>query len=264
MNKVQKWAAATTAALAVTTIGFAPAVSAATTVVVTPSNEQGWTRAATTAGGSVDFVSDSTAPAGAGALRLATDVTTTAKAQYMHAANTPIAEVTDLSYHSKQVSASFAGGAPSYQLPVMLNGTAGFTTFVFEPYQNGTVVPGAWQQWDVDADQFWSSRTVTCSNGGVVAGGGGAPFYTLEQIRTMCPEAIVVGFGVNIGSNNPSYEVLADLVTFNDVTYNFEPALKPSNKDACKDGGWMAFNSPTFKNQGDCVSSVASKGRSDN
>ena len=28
--------------------------------------------------------------------------------------------------------------------------------------------------------------------------------------------------------------------------------------DECKDGGWMTFNSPTFKNQGDCVSYVQS------
>lgn len=28
----------------------------------------------------------------------------------------------------------------------------------------------------------------------------------------------------------------------------------PTNKDQCKDGGWMTFNSPSFKNQGQCVS----------
>ena len=28
----------------------------------------------------------------------------------------------------------------------------------------------------------------------------------------------------------------------------------PTNKDQCKNGGWMLFNDPTFRNQGDCVS----------
>ncbi len=31
----------------------------------------------------------------------------------------------------------------------------------------------------------------------------------------------------------------------------------PTSKDQCKDEGWMTFNDPTFKNQGDCVSFVA-------
>jgi hypothetical protein len=34
----------------------------------------------------------------------------------------------------------------------------------------------------------------------------------------------------------------------------------PTSKDQCKKGGWQDFNNPTFKNQGDCVSFVASHG----
>ena len=37
------------------------------------------------------------------------------------------------------------------------------------------------------------------------------------------------------------------------------PARVPSTKAQCKDGGWRAF--PQFKNQGDCVSYVATKGK---
>ena len=190
----------------------------------------------------------------------------------MHATSTPIANVTELGYSTKQVSASFAGGDPSYQIPVYLNGTTGFTTLVYEPYQNGTVTPGVWQSWDVDQGQFWSSRAVTCPNDSVVAGGGGAPFYTLEQLKTMCPNAVVIGFGVNIGSNNPSYNVLTDSINFNGTTYNFEvnesvtpttspsPSVRPpANKDACMGDGYKNFtdaNGNVFKNQGQCVSYV--------
>src|SRR5687767_7845025 len=78
---------------------------AQTTVVVTPPvNSQGWSTASTTAGGTVSFVVDPTAPGGGnGALRLTTDLTTTAKAQYLHQANTPLAGVTELNYWTRQI-----------------------------------------------------------------------------------------------------------------------------------------------------------------
>ncbi len=255
---------------------LAPVFSAGPTIVVTPSNQQGWSTADTRPGGDVNFVLDASAPAGNGALQLTTDATTTAKAQYLHESNTPLANVTELSYYTRQVSAPFAGADPSYQLPVCLGGftspqtptnptgCTGFTTFVFEPYQNnglGTpapvIVPNIWQQWDVDAGQFWSSRTA--SGGGtcnVFAGFGGAPFYSLATLQTMCPNAVVVGFGVNIGSNNPSYDVYTDLVNFNGTTYDFEPYLVATNKDQCKNGGWVnakRADGSSFKNQGDCI-----------
>jgi hypothetical protein len=31
-------------------------------------------------------------------------------------------------------------------------------------------------------------------------------------------------------------------------------AIVPTNKDQCKDDGWMSFSNPSFKNQGECVS----------
>lgn len=35
----------------------------------------------------------------------------------------------------------------------------------------------------------------------------------------------------------------------------------PTDADQCKDDGWRTFTNPRFKNQGDCVSFVASQGR---
>ncbi len=35
------------------------------------------------------------------------------------------------------------------------------------------------------------------------------------------------------------------------------PPVVPTTKDQCKDGGWKTFTHPSFKNQGQCVSSVA-------
>lgn len=240
-------------------IGAAGA-GAASNVVVTPSNTQGWSTADTRPGGAVNFVTDATAPSGVGALQLTSNATTTAKAQYLHDANVPLASVTELSYWTKQNAANFPGGDASYQLPVLLDGTAGsFTTFVYEPYENGTVTPGAWQAWNVAIGQFWSSRTVTSGTCAVTAGGGGAPFYSLADIKAMCPNAVVAGFGVNIGSNNPSYDVETDLVNFNGTTYDFEPYLVAGSKDDCKGSSWKTAHradGSSFKNQGDCIQYV--------
>jgi hypothetical protein len=227
------------------------------TLVVTTVNTRGWNTADTRTGGEVDFILDSSAP-GDGALELTTDATTAAKAQYMHAEETALMDVTNLSYMTKYVSGP-PHAAASYQLAVNLCGNTGFTTFVYEPYQNGVVdTTGAWQPWDVDAGQMWSSRSVTCGTSSVSAGSGGAPFYTLTQLQAAFPAATVIGFGINIGTFNPSYTVRADYVAFNLTTYDFEVNSAPAMADDCKKGGWSTFNptSGPFKNQGQCVAST--------
>ena len=239
-----------------------------TTVVVTPANQQGWTTADTRPGGTVTFVADPSSPYPAGALQLSTDLTLTAKAQYLHPTNTPLASVTKLSYWTKQVSPPGPIADPSYQLVMCLNGgttaaDCGFTTLVFEPYQNpqqGPIIPGLWQRWDVFAGLFWSTRTVTCSNGTVLGTPGGPATYTIAQIQSMCPSAYVFQFGVNIGSNNPGYVVRTDGFNFNGTIYDFQLTNSPASKEDCKDGGFANFTDAEghpFKNQGQCVASAA-------
>ena len=247
------------------------ALAASNTVTVTQQNQQGWSAAELNSGATIKYITDATSPAPSGALQLTTDATTASKAQYLHAANTPLAAITSLSYYTKQVSASFAQGDASYQLPTCLlglnapktadnpSGCNGYTTLVFEPYHNGAVTPGAWQKWDVYAGKLWSSKTLSSGACSVVAGGGGAPFYSLAALKTACPNAVVGGFGVNIGSNNPSYNVETDLVNFNGTTYDFQITNVPTNKDQCKKDGYLNYtdgSAVTFKNQGSCVSYV--------
>jgi hypothetical protein len=93
------------------------------------------------------------------------------------------------------------------------------------------------------------SATYTFNAATIAAGGGQVPFPT--------------------GTIN-SVDVLVDVqgtadlsnITFNGVTQ--VPAVTqvgpPTSKNACKHGGWKTFNNPTFKNQGQCVSYVASHG----
>jgi hypothetical protein len=68
---------------------------------------------------------------------------------------------------------------------------------------------------------------------------------------------VVIGFGVNIGSNNPSYNVYTDYVNFNGTTYDFVYTNVPSDKDQCKKDGYQTLtdgDGNTFENQGQCVS----------
>lgn len=245
------------AILAVSALAFAGIASAATIVVTQNSSE--WSELDTRAGGAVAFTEAHGAPVGlgSGSLELTTDATNEAKADYWTFAHagTPLATVTDLSYWTYQAPTGQPPHADaSYQVQVDVNGaaTGGFTTLVYEPYWNGVVVNGTWQQWDVDSGNFWSSRTV--AECGLVAGAGGPPFTTLATLVAACPDAVVLGIGVNVGTYNPGYTVAVDGVTFNDTTYDFELGRTPASKDECKDGGWRTFDDPAFSNQGDCVS----------
>ncbi|HTK38875.1 MAG TPA: cohesin domain-containing protein [Pyrinomonadaceae bacterium] len=200
-----------------------------TTVVVTPSSLNGWTTAGPVADNrpvsTVDFISDPSTPIGYGALKQTTDATTASKSQLMRAETIPLSQITDLSYFTKQNSASFASGDASFQLIVYLDGTAAnFTTLVFEPYENGTVIPGAWQQWNVAAGQMWSSKTRAAGGScNVTAGAGGPPYYTLAGLQANCPNAVVEAYGVNVGTFNPSYDVETDMFRVNGTIYDFDP-----------------------------------------
>jgi hypothetical protein len=246
--------------LAATTCLILATAATAATVLVT-QNSSSWHPLDTRPGGEVRFTDDWGAPPGLGdsSLELRTDNTTAAKADYFTFAHagTPLADVTQLSYWTYQAPVVQPPvAAASYQLQIDVNGEAagGFTTLVYEPYWNGTVLPAQWQQWDVDSGLFWSSRTVADGTCALVAGAGGPPLYSLAQVKTLCPNAVVLGIGVNVGTFNPGYTVAVDGVTFNDTTYNFEIGRRPSSKDQCKKDGWREFNDPAFKNQGDCVS----------
>ena len=97
---------------------------------------------------------------------------------------------------------------------------------------------------------------------------GGSPFTTYAG----APASVLAGSVVEVfvpvdGSWNATatggdseQTVLADNLTVNDHVTTFDPVLvgPPTDKNQCKKDGWMTFNNPTFKNQGDCVSYVQS------
>jgi YVTN family beta-propeller protein len=62
---------------------------------------------------------------------------------------------------------------------------------------------------------------------------------------------------IEVATNKPGPEIQVGIFPI-EVAITLKPSL-PTSKDECKNGGWENFGS-TFKNQGDCVSFVATGG----
>lgn len=68
--------------------------------------------------------------------------------------------------------------------------------------------------------------------------------------------------GTTVGGNRYGWLVVNKLESLAvDNSRLDAPVGPPTSKAECKKGGWEQFNNPTFKNQGDCVSYVATGGR---
>ncbi len=256
-------AAAVTLAVGVFASSFA-----ASTVIVTPTNVD-WSTAETRTNGDVNFVADADTPYGDGALQLVTGAATGSplqdKAQYLKATSTKLVDVNNVSYWTKQVSASFAAGLPSFQLPVCLYGlneaqtncanvpetaTSSFTTLVYEPYVdkgNAAVLSNTWQEWDVAAGKLWSSKTVA----GLVSTQGSTT-YMLADLKNSYPDAVVFQFGVNVGSNNPNYDTRVDGIVFNETTYDFELVAPDESAPSIPQN--LGWTSPTVACGGETTS----------
>ena len=76
---------------------------------------------------------------------------------------------------------------------------------------------------------------------------------TIDDIYIIFDEGTDTPSGGTIGTPG---QVLLDNFSLNgDVVGQ---SSKPTSKDECKNGGWMNFQDPSFKNQGQCVSYVVS------
>jgi hypothetical protein len=94
-------------------------------------------------------------------------------------------------------------------------------------------------------------------------GGSGSDNHgTLDEWRANFPNADVVAFGFSLGSGVQGDWTITS-IEFAGTTYTFAKGAPLTDKDQCKNGGW-ATAYPTFTNQGDCVSSFASKGKNKN
>jgi hypothetical protein len=275
--------ATTAAVLAATTVPAAADES----VTVRPSDvgTNGWYTADTRAGATVTFTTEHGGALGDGAVVFDTSDDGAQKAQLLTDAwdGTPLGEITALSYATFQVAAPAPGVAlPALNIRAELDGDHLVDAYlVYEPYQdqgNAAIVPGEWQTWDAyrgGEAKWWSNQLTTCPQA--------AP-CTWAQLLELYPAATIQedptsllsssaevdelqgSIGFNQGSGNPDTVGAADALQIatadHEVTYDFEPDFVLGSKDDCKQGGWASSTLPVFKNQGDCVSHFASKGKS--
>lgn len=85
---------------------------------------------------------------------------------------------------------------------------------------------------------------------------------------TLSPGSTIRVYAINVGDTSSSDAGVSGYLDNVVVTKgadvavsDFEPVLTPSSKNDCKNDGWKKFNTPTFTNQGSCVSAVTSKGK---
>ena len=141
---------------------------------------------------------------------------------------------------------------------------------VFEPYQqpaNGGTVAGGWQHWtDLTSGMWWASKTSAAGSNGIC---GQATPCSWSTILAAFPNATINGrlllkAGSGWSANTYNTDAVTIGVNGSSTTYDFEPFIVATDKDSCKNGGWMNLtdiNGNKFKNQGDCVSYVATGGK---
>jgi hypothetical protein len=209
-----------------------------------PENDTSWFLEDTNSGGTVALTDEYGAPAGFGdsALKLTTaDSTGKAQALTPHDVfNRPLLGVNHVSYDTYSDSSSeFNQANASIQLQVDTNGvdvTGGFTTLVYEPYNNpldNPVLQDEWQFFNATNGNRWSTRRISCVGGAFVVepGAGGPPFTRPNAVAVGCPGAVVLQIGVSIGSGSGANVVATDgvrinIVGYDDETWNFESGPK--------------------------------------
>jgi len=272
-------------------------ILADTLIVVSPASMGNWFAYEEIPNGSVAFVTGpETPPLGDGSAEFSVDATGRVILATPDHAGTRFDEITSLDYSTYQPVDENVSDllATSLQLDVDYDLTDMDTSWqgrlVYEPYQNGTVFQGMWQEWMTMDGEWWASG----SPGNMVCPQSDP--CTVSELLTAFPN---LGIRADVGNLNlkaggpwaPSFLGYVDAlkVGINEdvTTYNFEPGeasptpspspsptvspspsptVSPSpspspiplTKDECKDGGWMIFG---YSNQGQCVAFVASEGK---
>jgi hypothetical protein len=236
--------------------------------------------------GAVNFVTGpASPPLGVGSAELKTGNGTTGgdcSAELRNSAysGAKLSALTALSYWTYDVSNN-GQQFPYLELNINQNGTGSTPDdelFFEPPYQsvgNGgadcasqaVTVMNKWQQWDALHGCWWSNSqnnqgTSTESLADYLAL---HPNATIVNSSTGGGVHLVVGFASPTDQFDGNVDAFRIATSSSDTTYDFEPNLPtPTSKDQCKKGGWMNYadaNGTPFKNQGDCVSYVATGGR---
>jgi hypothetical protein len=144
------------------------------------------------------------------------------------------------------------------------NGNTGLGTFY---YQTTISIPSNAVNPTLSGAFYSDNQGTAYVNGTQVAQnnpcGGGTPEYADYGFQGAAPTSFSAA--LSPGENTLSFSVNnCGAVSGLDFTATATYTLYPTDKDQCKDGGWQNFTDASgtaFKNQGDCVSYVATGGR---
>jgi hypothetical protein len=139
--------------------------------------------------------------------------------------------INNVSYYTYKVAGD---PAPDVAVNIQLDGTAGFTlgcastpcftTLVYEPYLQsggqGAITNDTWQNWNAtDATSgngmWWSSK--------IPLGNTGAMDHPMpwSYFKGLYTDAVIWGYGLDVGSGNPSVLAAADGLKFGSTTTDF-------------------------------------------
>jgi hypothetical protein len=211
----------------------------------------------TAAGGTVEFTTEFGAPPGfgRGALGLTTSDNSASRAQLNSDQDEGmrLADVDAVGYWTYKSSRSTGAEAhgPSINIAILYDGQEGsFTTLVFEPIYtprfggNAAYGEDVWREWDASGEaRWWSTREIP----GVCARDC---FVAFDDIKAANPDAVILGYAMNLGTGNPDIIAAVDGFTGGAKTFDFEPAFDPVTSQDCMNGGWAQYG---FRNQGQCI-----------
>lgn len=164
-------------------------------------------------------------------------------AEYVDTA-TPLASAGEPSLEFTNTS---GGGVPGFQLVV---------DFDADGTSDGILVSEP-----VYGNDWWlnnSAKQFVKDGAPVTGGGSGSPWHgKLDQWRSNFGNAQVKAFGFSLGSGVKGDGTI-NAIDLAGTRYTFAADVKLTSKEECKNGGWATSTMPTYKNQGECVSSFAS------
>ena len=210
-------------------IVFVPTAQAATIVVVTPTNMQGWAFFDDNGNGGTGVMVSGPAmpPRGTGSAELAVSSLSQGYALGTGAyAGTALADITSLSYWSYQPGPTLAI-ALQFDIKYRPADTSYDGRLVYEPYQNGTVTVGSgWQQWSPLSGIWWASHTgATNGSNGLCPISSPCAWSTIlaDFPNATISGALLFKAGGGWSSFSGNVDALTVGVSGSDTTYDFEP-----------------------------------------
>jgi hypothetical protein len=171
---------------------------------------------------------------------------------YTVPAGSTLANLNTLSTDYQMTQGNCGGGAPRFSVSVT-NGSVSGNIFVYL---------GTPPSFNSCSATWTNTGNLATSATSVDATQVGGTFYdTYGNVQTNYGSYTITGISFDVDAYwaNGTQTVQIDNTQINDQTFDYE--VVPT-KDTCKNNGWKTMTNPgPFKNQGDCVSYFATKGR---